>query len=141
MADQGFFFHLLPHRYPFLLVDRIIELEPGKEIIALKRVSGGEESVGQAASPAGCFPFSLIAEAMAQAASMVATSASGGEEPRTGAYASIKQMRILREPQAGEELWLKMKLLRQYGRLFEFYGEARIGEELIGTGQLVFRLP
>jgi hypothetical protein len=71
----------------------------------------------------------------------VATGGSEGEEPRSGAYASIKEMRILREPKAGEELWLRMRLLRQYGRLFEFCGEAKIGEELIGEGQLIFRLP
>jgi len=140
MSGQGFFFHLLPHRPPFLFLDRIIELEPGKEIVALKRVSAGEEMVGHFPSPGDGLPVSLIAEAMAQAASLAATSAREGEGPPSGAYASIKEMQILREPRSGEELWLRMKLLRQYGRLFEFHGEAKIGEELVGEGELVFHL-
>ena len=131
---------LLPHRYPFLLVDRVIELEPGKEILALKRVSAGEEFAGQIGPP-GSFPLSLIAEAMAQAASIVAASASQEKVPPSGFYAAIKGMRIVREPEVGEELWLRMKLLHQFGRFFEFQGEARIGGEVVGEGQLVFQLP
>ena len=140
MTHDGSCPRLLPHRYPFLLVDRVIELEPGKEILALKRVSAGEEFAGQIGPP-GLFPLSLIAEAMAQAASIVATSASQEKVPPSGFYAAIKGMRIVREPEVGEELWLRMKLLRQFGRFFEFQGEARIGGEVVGEGQLVFQLP
>jgi 3-hydroxyacyl-[acyl-carrier-protein] dehydratase len=140
MAHDGSFPRLLPHRYPFLLVDRVIELEPGKEILALKRVSAGEEFAGQIGPP-GLFPLSLIAEAMAQAASIVAASASQEKVPPSGFYAAIKGMRIVREPEVGEELWLRMKLLHQFGRFFEFQGEARIGGEVVGEGQLVFQLP
>ncbi len=132
-------FHLLPHRYPFLLVDRVVELEPGRQIVALKRISAGEELAGRGASPHS-FPFSLIVEAMAQAASIVAASASEGEAPPSGIYAAIKEMQILREPRVGEELSLNMKLLRQFGPLFEFRGEAKIGGELVGEGELIFRL-
>ena len=130
---------ILPHRYPLLLVDRVVELEPGQEIIALKRVSAGEEFVGRGGSP-GSFSFSLIAEAMAQAASIVAASALKEESSPSGIYAAIKEMRIFREPRAGEELWLRMRLLHQFGRLFEFRGEAKIGGELVGEGELIFRL-
>ncbi|MFH0871254.1 MAG: 3-hydroxyacyl-[acyl-carrier-protein] dehydratase FabZ [bacterium] len=140
MTHDGSFPRLLPHRYPFLLVDRVIELEPGKEILALKRVSAGEEFAGQIGPP-GLFPLSLIAEAMAQAASIVAASASQEKVPPSGFYAAIKGMRIVREPEVGEELWLRMKLLHQFGRFFEFQGEARIGGEVVGEGQLVFQLP
>lgn len=140
MADWDFFFHLLPHRHPFLLVDRIIELKPGKEIIALKRVSSGDEYAGQIRGLPGSFPCSLIAEAMAQAASVVAASASEGQGPRLGAYASIKGVQILREPEVGEELWLRMELIHQFGHLFEFYGEVKVGGEVVGKGQLVFHL-
>jgi len=140
MTHDGSFPRLLPHRYPFLLVDRVIELEPGKEILALKRVSAGEEFAGQI-GPHGLFPLSLIAEAMAQAASIVAASASQEKVPPSGFYAAIKGMRIVREPEVGEELWLRMKLLHQFGRFFEFQGEARIGGEVVGEGQLVFQLP
>jgi 3-hydroxyacyl-[acyl-carrier-protein] dehydratase len=140
MADWDCFVHLLPHRPPFLLVDRIIELKPGKEIIALKRVSSADQYAGQIRGLPGSFPCSLIAEAMAQAASMVATSASAGQGPRLGAYASIKEMEILREPEVGEELWLRMELIHQFGHLFEFSGEAKVGGELVGRGQLIFHL-
>lgn len=140
MSGQVSFFHLLPHRPPFLWVDRIIELKPGKEVVALKRVSAGEEVLVHGPLLGNGFPFSLIAESMAQAASLAASSAPEEERPSSGAYASIKEMQILREPKAGEELWLRMTLLRQYGRLFEFYGEARIEEELVAWGQLVFHL-
>jgi 3-hydroxyacyl-[acyl-carrier-protein] dehydratase len=132
-------FEILPHRYPFLLVDRVVELEPGRQIVALKRVSAGEEVTGRGSCPHS-FAFSLIAEAMAQAAAIVATSAMEGEAPPSGIYAAIREMRILREPRAGEDLWLNMKLLRRFGRLFEFRGEAKIGGELIGEGELIFRL-
>jgi len=131
--------NLLPHGFPFLLVDRVVELDPGRQIVALKRVSAGEELSGRGAFPQS-FSFSLIAEAMAQAASIAAASVSEGEAPPSGAYAAIKEMRILREPRAGEELWLKMKLLHQFGRLFEFRGEAKIGGELVGEGELILRL-
>ena len=117
----------------------MVELEPGRQIVALKRISAGEELAGRGAFPHS-FSFSLIAEAMAQAASIVAASASEGEAPPSGIYAAIKEMRISREPRVGEELWLNMKLLHQFGRFFEFRGEAKIGGELVGEGELIFRL-
>ena len=138
-ADDRSWLRLLPHRYPFLMVDRVVDLQPGKEIIALKQVSAGEDSGGRDPSP-HAFSLPLIAEAMAQAASIVATSASREGSTPGGFYAAIKQMRIFREPRVGEELCLRMKLLHQFGGLFEFQGEAKIGEELVGEGQLVFRL-
>ncbi|MDH7499672.1 MAG: hypothetical protein QHH30_04730 [candidate division NC10 bacterium] len=138
MKGQGLSFRLLPHRPPFLFVDRILALEPGREIVAVKRVSAGEEKMGPGSPPGGDFPVSLIAETMAQVASLAAASARKEEGPSSGFFVSIKKMQISREPKVGEELWLRMRLLHQYGRFFEFGGEARIGEELVGEGELVF---
>lgn len=140
MTDRLPWFPVLPHRYPFVLLDRIVEMKPGEEIVALKRVSSGEELDSRAASPCGSLPFSLVAEAMAQAASVVALSSSSAENPPIGFYAAIKEMRIDREAQAGEELWLRMRKVYQFGQFFEFHGEVKIGGERIGEGQLIFRL-
>jgi 3-hydroxymyristoyl/3-hydroxydecanoyl-(acyl carrier protein) dehydratase len=140
MTDRLSWFPLLPHRYPFLLLDRIVEVKPGEEIIALKRVSSGEELHGSGAFPRGSLPFSLVAEAMAQAASVAVLSSSYAENPPIGFYAAIKEMRIDREAQVGEELWVRMKKVYQFGQFYEFHGEVKIGGERIGEGQLVFRL-
>ena len=140
MTNGPVWFPVLPHRYPFVLLDRIIEMKPGEEIVAVKRVSSGEELDGMDTPPRGSLPFALVAEAMAQAASVVALASSSVESPPVGFYAAIREMRIDREAQVGEELWLRMKKVYEFGRFFEFHGEVKIGGERIGEGLLTFRL-
>jgi len=118
----------LPHRYPFLLLDRLLELEPGIRAAALTTVSA-----------ARAFPQVLLVESVAQLAG-IATIQLDGEG---GFLAAIGQAEFSRIPQIGDVLIVTARVLKSFGRLFMVEGEVSCGEDFLlkvqltlGVGQL-----
>jgi len=110
MLDVNEIMKILPHRYPFLLVDRVIELEHGKRIVALKNVSVNEPFFQGHFPGHPVMPGVLIIEAMAQAAGIMAYLASDEETRKKVSYfASIDSARFKRPVKPGDQLRIEIE--------------------------------
>jgi 3-hydroxyacyl-[acyl-carrier-protein] dehydratase len=130
---------LLPHRYPFLLVDRIVELEPGKRAVGLKNVSASDP-VFQGHFPGRpVWPGVLVIEALAQtgAVALLALPAYRGRLPY---FAGIDRARFRRMVLPGDQLRLEVELLRIHPPAGKGRGKAFVGEELAAEAELFFML-
>jgi len=120
---------LLPHRYPFLLVDRIVEWEPGRTIVGLKNVTINEPFF------AGHLPGVLIVEALAQTGGIAALKALGGEK-KLAYFAGIDNCRFRRPVLPGDQLLLKVTITAHKGPVWKMHGEARVGDALVAEADL-----
>ena len=114
---------LLPHRYPFLLVDRITALEPGRRAEGVKRVSEAEWCV-DAAGPRTGMPGGLIVEALAQLSAAVLLGLVDAGSGVVGYFLGLDRVRYRGVAQAGDELLLRAELVRARRGLCRTRGEA-----------------
>lgn len=108
---------LLPHRYPFLLVDRVTEVEPGKRAVGVKRVTSGEWSSGTSAALIGVsgMPHTLIVEALAQLTAAILIGLVDGADGTVGYFLGIDRVRFRGAAMPGDDLRLEVEL-RQFRR-------------------------
>jgi 3-hydroxyacyl-[acyl-carrier-protein] dehydratase len=118
----------LPHRYPFLLVDRVLEIETGKRIKALKNVTINEPFFVGHFPHRPVMPGVLIIEAMAQAAGLLAFEAMGaGTDDKSVIYfAGIDSARFKRPVEPGDQLIMDVSIERQKAGIFKFKGVTRV---------------
>src|SRR5262245_7661310 len=103
---------LLPHRYPFLLVDRVVELVPGKRIVAIKNVTANEPFFVGHFPGAPVMPGVLIVEAMAQAAGVLVSYGKTVEANEYSLFAGIDNVRFRAPVFPGDTLQLTLEALR-----------------------------
>ena len=129
----------LPHRYPILLVDRVLELETGKRIKALKNVTINEEFFNGHFPHRPVMPGVLMLEALAQAAAILAFETLGviPDEKTMYYFAGIDAVRFKRPVEPGDQLTLDVTLERMKAGLFKFKGRALVGEELAVEADLM----
>lgn len=122
----------LPHRYPILLVDRVLELEPGQSIKALKNVSVNEPFFTGHFPARPVMPGVLMIEAMAQAAGLLAFATTGVQQDDNSVFyfAGIDDARFKRPVQPGDQLILDVVLERSKAGIFKFKGRASVDGEL-----------
>lgn len=122
----------LPHRYPILLVDRVLELEKGKRIRALKNVTINEPFFEGHFPHRPVMPGVLMLEALAQAAALLAFDAldASPDENTVYYFAGIDGARFKRPVEPGDQLWLDVEMLRMKAGIFKFKACARVGEEV-----------
>lgn len=122
----------LPHRYPFLLIDRIIAIDLGKSITALKNVTMNEPFFTGHFPGKPVMPGVLILEAMAQAGGVLAykTTNTTPEEGALYYFAGIDNARFRRVVEPGDQLRLEVKVVRAKLDVWKLTGEAYVGEEL-----------
>ena len=118
----------LPHRYPFLLVDRIIDLQPGKSITGIKNVTFNEPFFQGHFPGQPIMPGVLIIEAMAQVAGIAAFSS--GMEGKAVYFMSIEKAKFRRPVVPGDQLRLEIKVLQQRGNVWKFSGAASVEGKL-----------
>lgn len=128
----------LPHRYPFLLVDRIIETIPGKRLVAIKNVSFNEPHFMGHFPGYPVMPGVLILEAMAQAGALLA----GKTDPasvygRLVYFMTIDKVRFRKPVVPGDQLRLELSLIKRRGDVWRFSGMAYVGESLVTEAQLM----
>ena len=118
----------LPHRYPFLLVDRVLEIETGKRIKALKNVTINEPFFVGHFPHRPVMPGVLIIEAMAQAAGLLAFEAMGaGTDDKSVIYfVGIDNARFKRPVEPGDQLIMDVSIERQKAGIFKFKGVTRV---------------
>jgi 3-hydroxyacyl-[acyl-carrier-protein] dehydratase len=129
----------LPHRYPFLLVDRIVELEVGKRVLALKNVTFNEPFFTGHFPHHPVMPGVLIIEAMAQAAAILAFQ-TGGIKPddKTVIYfVGIDGARFKRPVGPGDQLMLHAELTRNVRGIWKFSCHAKVGDAVVSEAELM----
>mgnify|MGYP005809580599 CR=1 FL=1 len=122
----------LPHRYPFLFLDKVLECVPNDHILALKNVSANEEFFSGHFPHRAVMPGVLIIEAMAQAAAVLSF-ASAGRHPDEDSviyFAGIEKARFRRPVVPGDQLLLKAALLRERQGVWKYETHAHVGEDL-----------
>lgn len=129
----------LPHRYPFLLVDRVVEMELGKSIHAYKNVTINEPFFVGHFPHHPVMPGVLIMEALAQAAGILSFK-SLGEKPSPDTvfyFAGIDEARFKKPVLPGDQLHLHIEIERQMRGVWKFYGEAKVDGQLAASAKLM----
>src|SRR3990172_740589 len=114
----------LPHRYPFLLVDRIVDIQPGVSITGIKNVTINEPFFQGHFPGQPIMPGVLIVEAMAQVAGVMAFRS--GVEGKSVFFMSIEKAKFRRPVVPGDQVKLEIKLLQQRGNVWKFSGSALV---------------
>jgi 3-hydroxyacyl-[acyl-carrier-protein] dehydratase len=128
----------LPHRYPLLLVDRVLEIEKGKRIRALKNVSINEPYFVGHFPRRPVMPGVMILEALAQAAAILSFE-SMGQDPEDGTvyyFAAIDEVRFKRPVGPGDQLVLDVTLERMKASIFKFRATALVDGAVAAEGLL-----
>lgn len=127
----------LPHRFPFLLVDRVVEIEPEKKLVAIKNVTINEPFFVGHFPVKAVMPGVLIVEALAQAAAILASFSIETPIEETLFYlASIENARFKRVVIPGDQLFLKVELVKQRARIWKFKGTALVDNEVVCTAEM-----
>lgn len=129
----------LPHRYPFLLVDRVLEIEKGVSITGLKNVSINEPFFPGHFPHRPVMPGVLMLEALAQVSALLAFETMGAEvDPDVVVYfVGIDGARFKRPVEPGDQLILRSKLERNKAGIYKFNCTAHVGEELAVQADLM----
>jgi len=131
---------LLPHRYPFLLVDRVLECVPGEHLIALKNVTYNEPFFAGHFPQKPVMPGVLIVEAMAQATGLLAMR-TAPDLPASGEqlyyFVGIDKARFKKSVHPGDQLMLEVRLNRQKRGIWMFSGSAEVDGVVVATADLM----
>ena len=132
----------LPHRYPFLLIDRVIELELGKRIRALKNVSVIEPYFNGHFPYYKVMPGVLIVEAMAQAAAILSFRTMGIKPDDKSVYyfAGIDRARFKKPVMPGDQLVLEVSIERTVRNVVKYAGKAYVDDVLVAEAELLCTL-
>lgn len=132
MMDIHKILTLLPHRYPILLVDRVLEIDKGKSIKAIKNVTINEPYFTGHFPHRPVMPGVLMLEALAQAAALLAFDAVDRAPDANTVYyfAGIDGARFKRPVEPGDQLTLYVTMLRMKAGVFKFQAKAMVGDEL-----------
>lgn len=129
----------LPHRYPILLVDRVLELEKGKRIKALKNVTINEPFFMGHFPHRPVMPGVMMLEAMAQAAALLSFDAAGvtPDDKTVYYFAGIDAARFKRPVEPGDQLIMDVTLERSKAGIYKFSGVTRVGADIACEAELM----
>ena len=130
---------LLPHRYPFLLVDRVVEFDAGNRILAYKNVTINEPFFVGHFPHHPVMPGVLIMEALAQAAGILSFKTMGvkPDEHSVFYFVGIDNARFKKPVTAGDQLHLHVEILRQMRGIWKYKAEARVDGEVVAEAELM----
>jgi len=129
---------VLPHRYPFLLVDRILSMELGKHIVGLKNVTVNEPFFAGHFPNNPIMPGVLIVEAMAQVAGILALLSAPENLGNQNLFLmSLDKVRFRRPVVPGDQLILDLKVLRGGKKFFKMEGKATVDDNLVAEAELM----
>lgn len=130
----------IPHRYPFLLVDRIVEMEPGKRIVAYKNVTMNEPFFQGHFPGAPIMPGVLIIEAMAQAGAVLLLHDMEDRESKLVFFTGIDHARFRRTVVPGDQVRLTLEVLKLRSRTCKLKGRAEVDGKLAAEAEILSAL-
>ncbi|MGB8952054.1 MAG: 3-hydroxyacyl-ACP dehydratase FabZ [Candidatus Aminicenantales bacterium] len=130
----------LPHRYPFLLVDRVLHMEKGKSIVALKNVTYNESFFQGHFPNLKVMPGVLIVEALAQAGGILLWHSIPDPESKLVLLSKIDDCKFRRPVVPGDQLRLEAELLKLKNKFCVLKGRASVNGELVVDGEIVAAL-
>lgn len=125
----------LPHRYPFLMVDRVLEVGDGR-VLTLKNVSIDEPFFSGHFPDRPVMPGVLVVEALAQSGAVLAVSMQGEEKAGLFMLTGIDKLRLRRAVVPGDQLRMEVRLLKHHRPLWKMHAEARVDGELVAEAEL-----
>ena len=128
---------LLPHRYPFLLVDRIIELVPRERVVGIKQVSFNEPFFQGHFPGAAVMPGVLVVEALAQVGAVLALREIEDRDSKLVLFTGIREARFRRPVVPGDTLRLEVTALRIGSRVQRMRGEAKVEGQLVADADIM----
>lgn len=129
---------ILPHRYPLLLVDRILELKEGGKVVGLKNVTMNEEFFQGHYPGHPIMPGVLIVESMAQVSGFLLMRSHCDLEDKIPLFAGIDKVRIRRPVVPGDTLKIEAEIIRARGRIAKVSANAYVEDELVTEAELMF---
>lgn len=133
MEIQG----ILPHRYPFLLVDRIVEIEPGKRVVGLKNVTVNEEFFLGHFPGKPVMPGVLIIEAMAQAGGLLLLREVPDRDKKLLYFMGIDEARFRKPVVPGDQLRLEVEVLKRKATTCKLQGKAYVDGALVAEAVIL----
>src|SRR5262250_2108407 len=130
---------ILPHRYPFLLVDRITELEIDKRIVGIKNVSLNERYLSREANGSPVLPPTILTEAVAQVGAIMIL-AKPENRQRLPFFAGIQRVRYRRAVRPGDVVVIEAVALRLRNKMGRLKGNARVNGHVVLEGTMTFAL-
>jgi 3-hydroxyacyl-[acyl-carrier-protein] dehydratase len=124
---------VLPHRYPFLLVDRIVDLKPGERALGVKNVTINEPFFQGHFPGQPIMPGVLVIEAMAQVAGVMAFHS--GMEGKSVYFMSIDNAKFRRPIVPGDQVMMEIKVLKQRGNVWKFSGVATVEGKVVSEAE------
>ena len=128
---------LLPHRYPFLLVDRVVECIPGERLVAVKNVTVNEPHFTGHFPERAVMPGVLIIEALAQATGLLAMETVTPDDHVIYLLVGIDKARFKRQVEPGDQLQLEAKLLKRRRDIWVFDCVASVAGQLVATAEIM----
>ena len=130
---------ILPHRYPFLLVDRITELEPDRRIVGIKNVSANERYLSNAAGQRPMMPPMILTECVAQVGAILILS-KPENRGRLILFGGIERVRFRAPVYAGDVVEIEARVKRLRRNMGVFEGLARVNGKTVANGTMTFAL-
>ena len=137
--DSAAIERILPHRFPFLLVDRITEFEVDKRIVGIKNVSLNERYLSHSGSERPVLPPTILTEAVAQVGAILIL-AKPENRQRLPFFAGIERVRYRRPVYAGEVVVMEASVIRLRSRMGLLKGVARVEGKVVVEGSMTFAL-
>ena len=128
---------MLPHRYPFLFVDRVLDVEPGKRVRAVKNITFNEEMFQGHFPGRPIFPAVVTLEAMAQAGVFILFSATPNPETKLIYFTAINNARFRRLVTPGDQLVMEVELIRVRLNTCKIAGKAYVDDELAAEAEMM----
>lgn len=128
---------MLPHRFPFLLVDRVLSVEPGKSIVAIKNVTANEAHFMGHFPPHPIMPGVLVIEALAQAGGVLAYKSASAKSVWLLYLVGLDNVRFKQIVRPGDQIVLKVELTQRRRNLWRMEGRAEVDGKVVAEAQLL----